>query len=162
MSSGDTLRQEKGKTTPSSCDNRTAERVGVVIAVDGRNIISGKKSDLKHTEDMYIVDGYGQARYDGWRTDRDTVHRFYFTDTADSYSMRTFEDSSAMGVIAVAVYREKERPEPIYDMKRKNSAQPAPAFCRESCRQPGPGRKGRERGHGFWRWPVLPGTNGGL
>jgi hypothetical protein len=36
------------------------------------------------------------------------VHKFYFTDVADSYSKRTFNDSSAMGVIAVAVYREKQ------------------------------------------------------
>ncbi len=90
--------------------NGTPGRVGVVIAVDGRNIISGGRSDLKNTEEMYLVDAYGTVRYDGWRTDRETVHRFYFTDPGDSYSVRTFGDASAMGVIAVAVYEEKERP----------------------------------------------------
>jgi hypothetical protein len=121
------LEAKKGENYALIVRNRTAERVGVVIAVDGRNIISGKKSDLRNTEDMYIVNGYDQARYDGWRTARDTVHKFYFTDTADSYSVRAFEDSSAMGVIAVAVYREKERPKPMDEIKRKNSAQPAPS-----------------------------------
>ena len=79
----------------------------MVIAIDGRNIISGKKSDLKNNEAMYIVDGNDYGEYDGWRTSGGRVHQFYFTDVAYSYAMRTFSDSSAMGVIAVAVYREK-------------------------------------------------------
>ena len=37
--------------------NQTGRRIGVVIAVDGRNIISGKKSDLKRNEQMYIILG---------------------------------------------------------------------------------------------------------
>ncbi len=36
--------------------NRLDRRVGVVIAVDGRNIISGKKSWLVNSERMYILD----------------------------------------------------------------------------------------------------------
>jgi len=48
--------------------NTTPDRIGVVIAVDGRNIISGKQSDLKNNEPMYIVNSYGYGRYDGWRT----------------------------------------------------------------------------------------------
>jgi len=38
---------------------------------------------------------------------------------ADSYAMRTFSDSTAMGVIAVAIYLEKERPKPLYEQKEK-------------------------------------------
>ena len=106
------LEARKGENYGIVIRNRTPERVGVVIAVDGRNIISGKESDLRNNEDMYLVNGYEHARYDGWRTDKDTVHKFYFTETADSYAMRTFSDSTAMGVIAVAIYREKERPKP--------------------------------------------------
>lgn len=107
--------------------NMTPGRIGVVVVVDGRNIISGRKSDLGNTEDMYIIEGYGLARYDGWRTDKDSVHRFYFTDPADSYSVRTFADSSAMGVIAVAVYREKDRPRPSEEMKLRGPASAAPS-----------------------------------
>jgi hypothetical protein len=95
--------------------NMTPERIGMVIAVDGRNIISGKRSHLTNNEAMYIINGYGYGRYDGWRTADDTVHKFYFTDVADSYAVRTFGDTTAMGVIAVAVYREKERPQPLYE-----------------------------------------------
>jgi hypothetical protein len=107
--------------------NRTPERLGVVIAVDGRNIISGKKSDLKNSENMYIVNGYEYGKYDGWRTSSNQVHKFYFTDTADSYAMRTFSDSTAMGIIAVAVYREKERPRLLHEQRRMNHAPAAPS-----------------------------------
>ncbi|MBI4698714.1 MAG: hypothetical protein HY758_07370 [Nitrospirae bacterium] len=104
------LEAKKGEDYSIVIRNNTHERIGVVIAVDGRNIISGKSSDLKNNEDMYIVEPYGYTELDGWRTDRDTVHKFYFTDVSDSYSVRTFGDSSAMGLIAVAVFREKDRP----------------------------------------------------
>lgn len=121
------LEARKGENYGIVIRNRTPERVGVVIAVDGRNIISGKKSNLSNNEEMYLVNGYGYARYDGWRTDKDTVHKFYFTDIADSYAMRTFGDSTSMGVIAVAVYRERERPKPQYDYRRQENAPAAPS-----------------------------------
>jgi len=87
--------------------NRSAGSVGVVIAVDGRNIISGGKSYLGRNERMYIIEPYGTQTYEGWRTGMDRTNRFYFTEQADSYAERAFSDGSAMGTIAVAVYREK-------------------------------------------------------
>jgi len=119
------LEARKGEHYEIVITNRTPERVGVVIAVDGRNIITGKRSDLGNTESMYIVNAYEEARYDGWRTGQDEVHRFYFTDAADSYSVRTFADSSAMGVIAMAVFREKEQPRPLQEEKREGRSAPA-------------------------------------
>lgn len=126
------LEARKGENYSIVIRNNTSERVGVVIAVDGRNIITGKKSYLKNHEMMYIIDPYGYARYEGWRTDNDTVHRFYFTDVKDSYSMRTFNDSSAMGVIAVAAFREKERPQLYFD--RQMSKEKAPAAAQAPLR----------------------------
>ena len=81
---------------------------------------------------MYVVNGYEHGKYDGWRTARDKVYKFYFTDTADSYAMRTFSDSTSMGVIAVAVYREKERPKPLHEQKRIERAPGAPSASRSS------------------------------
>ena len=121
------LEARRGENYGIVIRNMTPERIGVVIAVDGRNIISGKKSDLKNSEDMYIVNGYEHGEYDGWRTGSDQVHKFYFTDTADSYAMRTFSDSTAMGVIAVAVYREKEQPKLLYEQKKQGNAPAAPS-----------------------------------
>lgn len=111
------LEARRGETYSIIIRNMTPERIGVVIAVDGRNIISGKRSYLKNNEAMYIVNGHDSGAYDGWRTAGDRVHRFYFTDMADSYAVRTFSDSTAMGIIAVAVYREKERPQLRYERR---------------------------------------------
>lgn len=88
--------------------NRLNRRVGLVIAVDGRNIISGTKSLLNSSERMYILEPYGSGEYAGWRTAQDRINRFYFTDVPDSYAA-AFGDESAMGVIAVAVYPEVRR-----------------------------------------------------
>jgi len=91
--------------------NNLNRRVGLVIAVDGRNIISGGKSWLKNNERMYILEPYGSGEFSGWRTSRNNVNRFYFTDVPDSYAA-AFGDESAMGVIAVAAYPEQRRYEP--------------------------------------------------
>lgn len=96
--------------------NRTNQRIGLVIAVDGRNIISGQKSYLKPNERMYILGPYEQATYTGWRTHQNQVHRFYFTDMKDSYA-EAFGDHTAMGVIAVASYREKIHLQPLLKQK---------------------------------------------
>jgi hypothetical protein len=120
------LEAKKGENYGIVIRNNTPERIGLVIAVDGRNIISGRRSELKSREMMYVVNAYEHARYDGWRTTSDEVHRFYFTAPPDSYSVKTFGDTSAMGLIAVAVYREKQRPRPLLEQKMEPSA-PAPS-----------------------------------
>ena len=48
--------------------NRLDRRVGLVIAVDGRNIISGGKSGLQSRERMYILEPNGFGAFSGWRT----------------------------------------------------------------------------------------------
>lgn len=88
--------------------NRLNRRVGLVIAVDGRNIISGGKSWLKNGERMYILEPYESGQFSGWRSTNDSVNRFYFTDVPDSYAA-AFGDESAMGVISVAAYPEVQR-----------------------------------------------------
>jgi hypothetical protein len=99
------LEAEEGTEYAIRVRNRSDQRVGLVIAVDGRNIISGDKSHLDNDERMYVLRAHESATYTGWRTGRNRVHRFYFTDAGDAYA-DAFDDHSAMGVIAVAVYRE--------------------------------------------------------
>ena len=86
--------------------NRASRRVGLVIAVDGRNVISGARSELARGEPMYILEPDERQSYEGWRTSETEVHEFYFTDWKDSYA-EAFGDRSARGVIAVAVFRER-------------------------------------------------------
>jgi hypothetical protein len=142
------LEARRGENYGIVIRNMTPDQIGVVIAVDGRNIISGKKSDLKNSEDMYIVNRYGQGKYDGWRTASDKVHKFYFTDTADSYAVRTFSDSTAMGVIAVAIYREKERPKLLHEQKRLDSTPAAPS-AESSARSKAGAARDESAGTGF-------------
>lgn len=97
--------------------NNSKQRLGLVIAVDGRNIISGQKSNLAHTERMYILDPWQSATYDGWRTSNSKINQFFFTDAEDSYA-GAWQDHSAMGVIAVAVFNEKNQ----YRSRMKKSA----------------------------------------
>ena len=99
----------KGERYSIEVTNRSNRRIAVVIAVDGRNIISGAKSHLKNSERMYIIEPYSASTFNGWRTGMDRTNRFYFTEQSDSYAERVFSDASAMGTIAVAVYREKQR-----------------------------------------------------
>lgn len=101
------LEAVKGDRYSIKVANRSGRRIGVVIAVDGRNIVSGQKSDLKPDERMYILEPYESYTYEGWRTGMDRTNRFYFTEQSDSYAERAFSDGSAMGTIAVAVYRER-------------------------------------------------------
>lgn len=111
--------------------NCTGERVGVVVAVDGRNIISGSKSDLVRGEPMYILGPYESQDYSGWRTSLSDVHEFYFTEWKDSYA-EAFGDRSARGVIAVAVYHEKQRPLPKLSQAPRDRYENAPAPSAES------------------------------
>jgi hypothetical protein len=112
--------------------NRLNRRVGLVIAVDGRNIISGAKSWLKNSERMYILEPYGYGEFSGWRSAQDRINRFYFTDMPDSYAA-AFGDESAMGVIAVALYPEVRRCKPPMSL-----SQAPPTFPR--------GHKGKAAG----------------
>jgi len=98
----------KGQSYGIRIRNKTANRIGVVIAVDGRNIISGKKSHLSKKERMYILDPFEVSIYKGWRTGRKQVNRFYFTKEKHSYA-DSWGDHSAMGVISVAAFEEKKR-----------------------------------------------------
>ncbi len=116
--------------------NNTNQRVGLIIAVDGRNIISGEKSYLGSAERKYILNPHAEATHRGWRSDRDSVQRFYFTDEGDSYA-GAWGDGSAMGVIAVAVYAEQaqeiiisedsDRLTPLVEQAQAAMAQDRPA-----------------------------------
>jgi hypothetical protein len=104
------LQAERGARYRVRVRNASDERLGLVIAVDGRNIINGRQSELARGEPMYVIGAWDTQDYAGWRANLDAVNEFYFTDWRDSYA-EAFGDRSARGVIAIAVYREV-RPEP--------------------------------------------------
>ncbi len=101
------LKARRGAPYSIRVSNHTGERVGVVIAVDGRNIVSGQRSELRPQEAMYVLEPWESGDYRGWRTNLHDVHEFYFTEWQDSYA-EAFGDRSAQGVIAMAVYRDRD------------------------------------------------------
>jgi hypothetical protein len=114
--------------------NFSGERIGLVIAVDGRNILSGQKSHLRANEPMYVLGPHDQATYEGWRTSDTKVHRFFFTDVENSY-VEAWGDRSAMGVIAVAAFREVPQAQP---KRRSGRPEAAPGLS-----APGESRSGK-------------------
>jgi hypothetical protein len=136
--------------------NKLNRRVGVVVAVDGRNIISGQKSWLKNNERMYILDPYATNEYSGWRSSQDKINRFYFTDVPDSYAA-AFGDQSAMGVIAVAAYPEIQRYAPqighSYPMRERNE----PGAAKDKAVAPSvQSRASEQAGTGYGREEYSP------
>lgn len=108
------LAAEPGREYAIRVRNNTGERMGLVIAVDGRNIISGARSELLPRERMYVLGPWQSATYKGWRRDERRVNQFFFTAEERSYA-GAFGDYSAMGVIAVAAFAEKERQYQYHD-----------------------------------------------
>lgn len=133
--------------------NRTSGRIGVVIAVDGRNIISGARSDLRPDERMYVLGPDREETYQGWRTGRNRINRFYFTDAGDSYA-GAWGDYSAMGVIAVAAFREVrstwEQSGPGFNNQRGMRVPPADAAESRSAAPSAESEPGTGYGEGRW------------
>ena len=86
--------------------NTTGSRVGVLIAVDGLNVVDGQRSTLDRHEQMYVLDPYESADIQGWRTSLDDIRRFVFVDENRSYAARTGQANGDMGWIRVVAYRE--------------------------------------------------------
>ncbi len=87
--------------------NTTGRRVGVLIAVDGLNVVNGERSRLASGEAMYVLDPYERTVIRGWRTSLEQVRRFVFVDEERSYAERTGQANSDMGWIRVLAFREK-------------------------------------------------------
>ncbi len=97
----------KGRNYSLVVRNNSGRRVGVLIAVDGLNVINGEKSALARNEAMYVLDPYERAAIRGWRTSLDQVRRFVFVDEERSYAERTGQANGNMGWIRVLTFRER-------------------------------------------------------
>lgn len=151
------LEAVKGNKYSIQVTNRSDRRIAVVIAVDGRNIINGQKSDLKRNERMYVIGPYETDTFEGWRTGLDRTNRFYFTEPSDSYAEKVFADGSAMGTIALAVYREKV-PEISFHSRMKEAPAGAAPSAPAEGRSAGSVEKKRDEqaGTGFGETTYSP------
>ncbi|MFZ5557598.1 MAG: hypothetical protein ACOZDY_12910 [Pseudomonadota bacterium] len=133
--------------------NRSGARVLTVISVDGVNAITGETAAA--SQSGYVLDPGRRAAISGWRKSLENVAAFYFTALPDSYAARTDRPDN-VGVIGVAVFREKERaPEPWVgrdEAARQPGRAEAPAPSAKAQAESATGEAAREKrlgtGHG--------------
>jgi hypothetical protein len=110
--------------------NHSPERLGVVVAVDGLNAISGERelgpSDPARRGRMYVIDPWDEVHVRGWRTSLEDVRRFTFVDERGSYAARTGRANGKMGWIQAWVYRERFGPRVSRSWPGPWDRQPAP------------------------------------
>src|SRR5450432_1882268 len=87
--------------------NDGGDRALAVMSVDGVNVISGDTASPAQTG--YVLDAHGSFDIAGWRTSQSRTAAFFFTTLANSYATRTGRPDN-VGVIGVAVFRERPRP----------------------------------------------------
>lgn len=97
----------RGRNYALRVRNRTDQRVGVLIAVDGLNVVNGERSKLRRNEAMYVLDPSETATIRGWRTSLEQVRRFVFVDEERSYAERTGQANGDMGWIRVLAFEER-------------------------------------------------------
>ena len=84
--------------------NRNYYRVEAVVAVDGLSVMNGEPAS---TEDFgYVIPAYGSVKVKGYRKNLEEVGAFKFSKREQSYAADK-GDSSNVGVIAIAVWKEK-------------------------------------------------------
>jgi hypothetical protein len=86
--------------------NCSGSRVLAVVSVDGVNVITGETA--APDQSGYVIEPYGYVNIEGWRKDLKGTAAFYFSDPGDAYATRTGRPDD-LGVIGVAVFRERER-----------------------------------------------------
>src|SRR5262245_2914960 len=99
-------------------------RMLAVTSVDGINVITGKTAATLGSG--YVLDPGCLVDIDGWRKSMEQVAAFYFTALPDSYAARTGRPDN-VGVIGVALFRERVRVAELERDERANSATPAPS-----------------------------------
>jgi hypothetical protein len=92
-----------------SVRNATRGRVMSVVSVDGVNVVSGETASVEQTG--YVLSPWQHYDITGWRKSDAEVDAFHFTAAPASYAARTGR-ADHVGVIGVAVFREKIEPPP--------------------------------------------------
>lgn len=95
--------------------NRSGGRLLTVTSVDGVNVISGETAGWGQTG--YVFDPGERYQITGWRKSDAEVAAFTFTSLPDSYAARTGRPAN-VGVIGVAVFRERRPPPAISELTR--------------------------------------------
>ena len=104
----------RGRNYSLAVTNNSGRRIGVLIAVDGLNVVNGERSRLAAGEAMYVLDPWERTVIRGWRSSLNDVRKFVFVDEERSYAERTGQANGDMGWIRVLAF--KERGPVLYDV----------------------------------------------
>lgn len=99
---------ERGERYEVVVRNNSADRLEVVLSVDGRDAVSGRLANFRKARG-YVLDPFSEVAIDGFRTSLDAVATFRFSDPGDSLAGRNGTPQHA-GVISVAVFKERRQP----------------------------------------------------
>ncbi len=99
--------------------NAGGERALAVMSVDGVNVITGDTASP--AQSGYVLGPSESADIAGWRKDMSRTAAFYFTALPDSYAARTGRPDN-VGVIGVAVFRERMRVMPYGGLRRDRNS----------------------------------------
>lgn len=115
--------------------SRHSQRLLAVPAVDGINVLSGQTAAWNQTG--YVFTGYSRYQITGWRKSNLEVAAFEFSSLGDSYAGLTGRPAN-VGVIGVALFKEKPAPVPIYDQELSKNESAWPSSRSKSTAQPTP------------------------
>ncbi len=87
---------------------RDTNRTLFVVSVDGLNVISGEPAAYKQTG--YVVPTNSCNKIKGWRKNMNEEALFFLTSLENSYSNKTNNDTSNVGVIGIAMFNEYQEP----------------------------------------------------
>jgi hypothetical protein len=83
------------------------------MSVDGLDVIDGETADFVGKRG-YVIPAGGELRLEGWRVSTAEVAAFRFSSVRSSYAGRKGQPRN-VGVIGVAIFREREQPQMIID-----------------------------------------------
>jgi len=109
--------------------NNTGRRVLAVVSVDGVNAVTGESA--APDQSGYVLEPGGYVNIQGWRKDLNRTAAFYFSDPSDSYAARTGRPKD-LGVIGVALFRERVVESPSLLSRERRSAVPSPQASSEA------------------------------
>lgn len=105
----------KGTEFAIKVKNNSARKILAVISVDGLSVLTGDAAS--HDSSGYIVPAYNSVVIDGWRVSDEEVKKFFFTSADNSYAVRKEENGNNVGVIGVAIFREKDVPLVVWNIQ---------------------------------------------
>lgn len=114
----------KGKEFAIRLTNRTAARIAVALSVDGLNTIDARHTTASAAR-KWVLDPWQTVTISGWQTGASTARRFFFTSESASYGAFLGQTSN-LGLIAAAVFRERQPAAIIRPRVEEEPPVPAP------------------------------------